>query len=139
MKYYTTRIATKQGPRYQIAEKIDPNGPCSWENLESASPRLFRTIEECDAAVDEMNAKEAEKQAAFEEFPYLREIEERLDAEDKRRAEKKRRKAAAAEQHDPMDESDMMVFNPFIPKYVLPDPVSFQLSLCDELDAILAN
>ena len=86
-----------------------------------------------------MNAKEAEKQAAFDEFPYLREIEERLDAEDKRRVEKKRRKAAAAEQRDPLDDSDVMVFNLFIPKYVLPDPVSFQLSLCDQVDTILAN
>ena len=43
-----------------------------------------------------------------------------------------------AEEFDPLDESDMMVFNPFsIPKFVLPDPVGFQLSLCDQVDAIL--
>lgn len=43
-----------------------------------------------------------------------------------------------AEEFDPVDESDMMVFNPFsIPKFVLPDPVGFQLSLCDQVDAIL--
>lgn len=114
MKYYTTRIATKQGPRYQIAEKIDPNGPCSWENLEPASPRLFRTIEECDAAVDEMNAQA--EQAETPVYP----INGYTDGED----------------------IEDMVVNPFvfnIPKCVLPDPVSFQLSLCDELDAILAN
>ena len=43
-----------------------------------------------------------------------------------------------ADEYDPVDESDMMVFNPFsIPKFVLPDPVGFQLSLCDQVDAIL--
>ena len=45
-----------------------------------------------------------------------------------------------AEEFDPLDESNMMVVSPSlfkIPKYILPDPVSFQLSLCDQIDAIL--
>ena len=42
------------------------------------------------------------------------------------------------EEFDPLDESNLMVFNPFsIPKFILPDPVGFQLSLCDQVDAIL--
>ena len=45
-----------------------------------------------------------------------------------------------AEEFDPLDESNMMVVSPSlfqIPKYILPDPVGFQLSLCDQIDAIL--
>ena len=45
-----------------------------------------------------------------------------------------------AEEFDPLDESNMMVISPSlfeIPKYILPDPVGFQLSLCDQIDAIL--
>ena len=44
------------------------------------------------------------------------------------------------EECDPLDESNLMVVSPSlfeIPKYILPDPVSFQLSLCDQVDAIL--
>ena len=45
-----------------------------------------------------------------------------------------------AEEYDPLDDSNLMVVSPSlfeIPKYILPDPVSFQLSLCDQVDAIL--
>ena len=45
-----------------------------------------------------------------------------------------------AEEFDPVDESNMMVVSPSlfqIPKYILPDPVGFQLSLCDQVDEIL--
>ena len=45
-----------------------------------------------------------------------------------------------AEEFDPVDELDTMVISPSlfkIPKYILPDPVGFQLSLCDQVDAIL--
>lgn len=48
--------------------------------------------------------------------------------------------AQQAEEYDPLDESNMMVVSPSlfdIPKYILPDPVGFQLSLCDQIDAIL--
>jgi len=47
---------------------------------------------------------------------------------------------AAADEYDPLDESNMMVVSSSlfeIPKYILPDPVGFQLSLCDQVDAIL--
>lgn len=45
-----------------------------------------------------------------------------------------------AEEYDPLDELDTMVVSPSlfkIPKYILPDPVSFQLSLCSQVDEIL--
>ena len=45
-----------------------------------------------------------------------------------------------AEEFDPLDDSNLMVISPSlfeIPKYILPDPVGFQLSLCDQVDAIL--
>lgn len=48
--------------------------------------------------------------------------------------------AAAADEYDPLDDSNLMVVSPSlfkIPKYILPDPVGFQLSLCDQVDAIL--
>ena len=45
-----------------------------------------------------------------------------------------------AEEYDPLDELNLMVVSPSlfeIPKYILPDPVGFQLSLCDKIDEIL--
>ena len=48
--------------------------------------------------------------------------------------------AAAADEYDPLDDSNLMVVSSSlfkIPKYILPDPVGFQLSLCDQVDAIL--
>ncbi len=46
----------------------------------------------------------------------------------------------APDEYDPLDDSNLMVVSPSlfkIPKYILPDPVGFQLSLCDQVDEIM--